>query len=442
MGLSLDAGVPAITVFVQGLLSFFSPCVFPMVPLYIGYLAGGAQSVEADGTVRYRRGKVLINTFCFVLGVSFAFAVLGMGFTAVGRFFAGNRALFAAIGGVIIILFGLYQLGVFGSGVLGKERRLPFHLEKLTRVAMSPWVALLFGFVFSFAWSPCVGPVLASVLLMASSAQSAAAGFGLIGVYTLGFVLPFLALGLFTGGLLNLFKRHQKVVRYTVKIGGVLLILMGIMMITGWMNGITGYLSSFGGGAPPSSASSSQTGETPEGTAGDPASAAQGDAASSAETPDESSSASAAPAFDLVDQNGVRHQLEDYRGKVVFLNFWATWCGPCQNEMPDIQALYERYGYNEGDVVVLGVANPRTGDSPGNADVPQEEVEAFLSSNGYTYPVLMDTTGEVFRNYLVSAFPTTFMIDRQGNVYGYISGMLTADIMENIVRQTLEADPG
>lgn len=442
MGLSLDAGVPAITVFVQGLLSFFSPCVFPMVPLYIGYLAGGAQSVEADGTVRYRRGKVLINTFCFVLGVSFAFAVLGMGFTAVGRFFAGNRALFAAIGGVIIILFGLYQLGVFGSGVLGKERRLPFHLEKLTGVAMSPWVALLFGFVFSFAWSPCVGPVLASVLLMASSAQSAAAGFGLIGVYTLGFVLPFLALGLFTGGLLNLFKRHQKVVRYTVKIGGVLLILMGIMMITGWMNGITGYLSSFGGGAPPSSASSSQTGETPEGTAGDPASAAQGDAASSAETPDESSSASAAPAFDLVDQNGVRHQLEDYRGKVVFLNFWATWCGPCQNEMPDIQALYERYGYNEGDVVVLGVANPRTGDSPGNADVPQEAVEAFLSSNGYTYPVLMDTTGEVFRNYLVSAFPTTFMIDRQGNVYGYISGMLTADIMENIVRQTLEADPG
>ena len=442
MGLSLDAGVPAITVFVQGLLSFFSPCVFPMVPLYIGYLAGGAQSVEADGTVRYRRGKVLINTFCFVLGVSFAFAVLGMGFTAVGRFFAGNRALFAAIGGVIIILFGLYQLGVFGSGVLGKERRLPFHLEKLTRVAMSPWVALLFGFVFSFAWSPCVGPVLASVLLMASSAQSAAAGFGLIGVYTLGFVPPFLALGLFTGGLLNLFKRHQKVVRYTVKIGGVLLILMGIMMITGWMNGITGYLSSFGGGAPPSSESSSQTGETPEGTAGDPASAAQGDAASSAETPDESSSASAAPVFDLVDQNGVRHQLEDYRGKVVFLNFWATWCGPCQNEMPDIQALYERYGYNEGDVVVLGVANPRTGDSPGNADVPQEEVEAFLSSNGYTYPVLMDTTGEVFRNYLVSAFPTTFMIDRQGNVYGYISGMLTADIMENIVRQTLEADPG
>ena len=110
--------------------------------------------------------------------------------------------------------------------------------------------------------------------------------------------------------------------------------------------------------------------------------------------------------------------------------------------MPDIQALYERYGYNEGDVVVLGVANPRTGDSPGNADVPQEEVEAFLSSNGYTYPVLMDTTSEVFRNYLVSAFPTTFMIDRQGNVYGYISGMLTADIMENIVRQTLEADPG
>lgn len=122
------------------------------------------------------------------------------------------------------MLFGLYQLGVFGvSSVLGKERRLPFHLDSL---AMSPITALLMGFTFSFAWTPCVGPALSGVLLMAASAGTKMAGFALIGVYTLGFVLPFLATGIFTSTLLELFKKHMNVVKYTVKVGGVLLVLM------------------------------------------------------------------------------------------------------------------------------------------------------------------------------------------------------------------------
>ena len=244
MGFTLETGVSAAAVFLQGILSFFSPCVLPLVPLYIGYLAGGAKSVDADGTVRYKRGRVMRNTVFFVLGVSFTFFALGLGFTALGRFFSDNRALFARIGGVLIILFGLYQLGVFRSRALSTERRLPIRLDRLS---MNPAVAFLFGFTFSFAWTPCVGPALGSVLIMATSAGSSAQGFLLIGVYTLGFVLPFLAVGLFTGSLLDFFKKHQKAVRYTVKAGGVLMILMGVMMLTGWMNGFTSYLSGLGG---------------------------------------------------------------------------------------------------------------------------------------------------------------------------------------------------
>ena len=243
MGFTLETGVSAAAVFLQGILSFFSPCVLPLVPLYIGYLAGGAKSVDADGTVRYKRGRVMRNTVFFVLGVSFTFFALGLGFTALGRFFSDNRALFARIGGVLIILFGLYQLGVFRSRALSTERRLPIRLDRLS---MNPAVAFLFGFTFSFAWTPCVGPALGSVLIMATSAGSSAQGFLLIGVYTLGFVLPFLAVGLFTGSLLDFFKKHQKAVRYTVKAGGVLMILMGVMMLTGWMNGFTSYLSGLG----------------------------------------------------------------------------------------------------------------------------------------------------------------------------------------------------
>lgn len=432
MGLSIETGVPVFTVFLQGILSFFSPCVLPLVPLYVGYLAGGTKSIGPDGQIRYKRSTVLLNTLFFVLGVSFAFFLLGFGFTALGKFFSGNRVLFARIGGLIVILFGLYQLGFFGGKGLRREHRLPIRLD---RFAMSPLVALALGFTFSFAWTPCVGPALASVLLMASSAGSSLVGFGLVGVYTLGFVLPFLGVGLFTSSLLNFFKRHQKGLRYTVKVGGALMILMGVMMFTGWMNGITGYLSGIGaGGAEQNGAS--QSASSSAGTAGEGSASSSGGGQSQGDG--SQTGAFPAPDFTLVDQNGETHTLSEYRGKVVFLNFWATWCGPCQREMPDVQALYEMYGENSGDVVVLGVANPKSAKYPRNQDVSREEIVSFLQKNGYDYPVVMDETGAVFNGYGITAFPTTYMIDREGNLFGYVPGMITRSVMEQIVQQTLD----
>ena len=210
MGFSIEAGVSVLTVFLQGLLSFFSPCVLPLVPLYLGYLSGGVKGEveEADAGAAAAKAKLFLRVLCFTLGISGAFFVLGLGASAAGSFFGEHRMLFARIGGVLIILFGLYQLGLFGSSrVLGEEHRLPFRLEKMT---MSPLTALIMGFTFSFAWTPCVGPALTSVLLMAGSAQSSGLGFLLIGVYTLGFILPFLAAGIFTAQLLGFFRRHMK----------------------------------------------------------------------------------------------------------------------------------------------------------------------------------------------------------------------------------------
>ena len=442
MGFSLETSVSALTVFVQGLLSFFSPCVLPLIPLYVGYLAGGTAQVRDDGAIEYPRAKVLVNTVFFVVGVSFAFFLLGFGFTALGQFFTGSQRAFSVVAGIIMALFGLYMLGAFGKArTVETERRLPFRLD---RFAMNPLVALVLGFTFSFAWTPCVGPVLASVLLMASSSASAWAGYALVGVYTLGFVLPFLAVGLFTGAVLRFFRAHGNVVKYTVKVGGALLIVMGVMTVTGWMNGVTSYLSSFG------AAPAAQEQPTDAGAGGDAADggAAGGDAGgadasgSGSGSGDASSEAVAAPLADLalVDQNGVEHRLSDYRGKAVFLNFFATWCGPCQRETPDIEALYAERGRNEGDLVVLGVANPKTDEHPRNSDVSESEVRAFIDEEGITYPVLMDTTGQLFAAYGVSAFPTTFMIDADGNVFGYVSGMLTADMMESIVEQTLAGE--
>lgn len=439
MGFSVDVSIPVLTVFLQGVLSFFSPCVLPLVPLYIGYLAGGTKTVAEDGTISYQKKKVFVNTIFFVIGVSFAFFLLGFGFTAAGRFFGGNRVLFARIGGIIVIFFGLFQLGVFGADFFKKEHRLPL---QLSRVVMNPWLALVMGFTFSFAWTPCVGPALASVLLMASSANSSTMGFVLIGVYTLGFILPFLAVGLFTGSLLGFIKKHQQVVRYTVKIGGALMVLMGIMMFTGWMNGITGYLSGFGTKAGTSTGIEETTVSAEDNRDTETASGTTVGETTTGETTTEETTAETkkipAPDFTLTDQNGVEHSLSEYQGKTVFLNFWATWCPPCLKEMPDIQALYEEYGGNEEDLIILGVANPKTDANPNNQDGTLEEVTQFLTDNGYTYPVVMDTTGESFGNYYISSFPTTYMIDTEGNVFGYVSGTLTKDIMEDIIRQTME----
>lgn len=420
MNFSLDVSVPALTVFFQGLLSFFSPCVLPLIPLYIGYLSGGTGKRGADGKIHYQKSKVMIHTLCFVIGVSFAFFALGFGVSALGSFLNKNQMLFARIGGVIIVLFGFYQLGVFGnSRVLGKERRLPFHLDKL---AMSPLTALIMGFTFSFAWTPCVGPALTSVLLMAASANTKVMGFVLIGVYTVGFVLPFLAVGLFTTTLLEFFKSHMNVVKYTVKVGGALMILMGVLMFTGKMNAFTGYLS---GGTNANLESQEETEKESEDASED-----------KEENKEEESKETVVPAIDftLKDQFGNEHTLSDYKGKTVFLNFWATWCGPCRSEMPDIQKLYETYE-TEGDnaVIILGVAAPGLGQEKDEAGI-----KAFLDENGYTYPTLMDTTGDLFSEYGIFSFPTTFMIDREGNVFGYVSGALNEDMMKNIIEQTLE----
>ena len=411
MGFSIETSVSAVTVFLQGALSFFSPCVLPLVPLYVSYLAGGAAVVDENGVRRYPRGRIFLNTLFFVAGISFAFFLLGLGLSALGTFFHDYQVWFARASGVIILLFGLYQLGLGRrTMLLEQEHRLPFRLDKL---AMNPAVALVMGFTFSFAWTPCVGPTLSSVLLMASSGSSAAAGFLLIGVYTLGFVLPFLAVGLFTGTVLDFFKAHQNVVRYTVKLGAVLLIVMGILTLTGATGTISADLAAVSG----------TTQEEPAAEQEDTTGAQE----ESGEIP-----VVPAPDFTLTDQYGETHTLSDYQGQTVFLNFWATWCGPCKMEMPDIQALYEAWDENAGDLVVLGVAGPGIGQE-GSA----EDIAAFLEENGYTYPVVMDDTGALFYQYGISAYPTTFMIDTEGNVFGYVQGAVSREVMDDIVQQTM-----
>ena len=133
------------------------------------------------------------------------------------------------------------------------------------------------------------------------------------------------------------------------------------------------------------------------------------------------------------DQYGKKHTLSDYKGKTVFLNFWATWCPPCRNEMPEIQKLYEEYAAEEDpSVIILGIAAPGY-----SKEGSVEHIQQFLDEHGYTYPVVMDTSAEMFMSYGIYSYPTTFMIDANGNIFGYISGQLSEMMMRSIIEQTV-----
>lgn len=434
------SNISFVFVFLEGLLSFFSPCVIPLLPVYMGFLAGSAKT-EKDGIIAYQRKKVFLNTAFFVIGISTAFLILGTSFTLLGKLLGEYRYFLIKASGILIILLGLIQLDFIQFSFLQKERKLHFNL---TDKEANPLIALILGFTFSFAWTPCIGPALSSVLILVSGAKNTVIGYLLILVYAAGFLFPFLLLGLFTTQVLNFLKEKKRIVKYTIKAGGVLLIIMGLMTFTGYMNGISSYLNRAQAVKENGTSvkDSKEDTSVKEGSKEEDASANEGGKGADSATGEgkqEENSSDSQTDFTLTDQYGNTHTLSGYQGKVVFLNFYATWCPPCNKELPDIEKLYKEYGSNEKDVVFLGITNPKSKDYPNNSDEDVDYIKSFLEDKGYTFPTLFDETGEILQKYGISAFPTTFVFDKTGKLLGYVPGMMTEDIMRNVISQAMEA---
>lgn len=212
--------------FLAGLASFLSPCVFSLVPAYIGYLGGRAAGGEANANNRW---ITFSHGLAFVLGFSFVFIFLGLAVAAAGHFLYDLRFWLAKIGGIVVIIFGLHMIGVF---------RIPF-LEYDVRVHSLPdpkWGYLssaLMGVFFSAGWSPCVGPVLGTILTLALNGGDLVLGAKLLTSYSAGLAIPFLIAALGIGWVSNILRKHSKVMRYVEIAMGVILVIVGGMLLLG-----------------------------------------------------------------------------------------------------------------------------------------------------------------------------------------------------------------
>lgn len=212
-------------VFIAGILSFFAPCILPVLPVFISTILGSidenAKFLKAGALRIY--WKPLARVAMFVLGLSTSFVILGVAFGAIGRFI--NSEIFMLVCGVIVILLGIYQTGIIKIPFLMREKKLE------AKRGTGYLSAFLLGFTFSFGWTPCIGPILASVLALTASKGGALTGGLYMAVYSLGLLVPFLVFTVFSNLLTGIkaIYRHMKIIKI---IGGIIIIIMGVFLLT------------------------------------------------------------------------------------------------------------------------------------------------------------------------------------------------------------------
>lgn len=378
---SVLENISAITAFAEGFISFFSPCVIPLLPIYLGYLSGSLEEQKPS------RKKSLLFTITFIIGIFVALMLLNISITSIRQFFQNADVWFMRIGGALIVLLGLIQLGVFKLPFL--ERTLHISYD-FTKKRMSLLLAFLMGFTFSFSWTPCIGPALASILIMASGSGDFIRSTFLVSCYAIGFSLPFLVISFFAKQATMFFRKHDLWLQAIVKVGAIILIVMGIIMACGGFR-------VFGGG-------STDQGQQDEAT-------------------------DAAIPFTLNDQNGQSVSLSDFQGKILYMNFWGTWCGVCREKIEEVQALYDKYKDSD-EIAVVTIVFPN-----GGQETDIDGIKAFIDEHHITFPVLFDETGELFGKYGIYSFPTVFVINKDQTIYGYLSGGINLATMENILQQ-------
>ncbi|HSR80920.1 MAG TPA: cytochrome c biogenesis protein CcdA [Hyphomicrobiaceae bacterium] len=216
-----------------GLVSFLSPCVLPLVPPYLGYLSGTTieQMTDEAGIADHLWRRVVLASLLFVLGFTAVFVALGAGASALGQWVQAHKSGLAIIAGTVIIGFGLHFLGLLRVPLLYRQARFRARTEGASLVG-----AFVMGLAFAFGWTPCIGPVLATVLTLAANEGSLGAGVRLLLVYSLGLGVPFVLAAAAIGPFITFLQRFRRHLRHVEMVMGVLLVLTGVLMLTGSLN--------------------------------------------------------------------------------------------------------------------------------------------------------------------------------------------------------------
>lgn len=220
--------IGALTAFLAGLVSFLSPCVLPLVPGYVSYVAGSSAMNLAPSRAAAHRLRAMGLSACFVLGFSTVFVLLGASATALGQLLLAYRQELNIAGGVLVIFFGLFMIGLARLPWLQRELRLHPAIA-----GGHPATAYVLGLAFAFGWTPCIGPVLGAVLTVSAASATVGRGASLLAVYSLGLGVPFVLAALFTERLVARLKSFSRFGRALQIIAGGLVVLMGVAMVTG-----------------------------------------------------------------------------------------------------------------------------------------------------------------------------------------------------------------
>ncbi len=228
--------------FFAGLVSFLSPCVLPLIPSYISYITGLSfkDLTESSETSKIRK-VTLINSLLFVAGFSSIFVLLGASSTTLGRLFFQYRDVVRIIGGVLIIIFGLFVAGILNLNFLMRERRLELKERPAGLIG-----SFFIGMTFGAGWTPCIGPILGSILIYASTKDSILYGMELLAVYSIGLGLPFVISALAINIFLSYMKRIHRYMRYVMVLSGLILIAFGVLLITNSIGFISQYMPDIG----------------------------------------------------------------------------------------------------------------------------------------------------------------------------------------------------
>jgi cytochrome c-type biogenesis protein len=219
MGFAESISLPL--AFGAGFLSFFSPCILPLIPVYIMYMTG----VSLEDELEKRRMLALTRTFGFVIGFTIIFMIMGTSASFIGKVFIRNKQIFAKISGVLIVIFGLNMMGILKIGFLDMNKRM-----KAPKKMTNWFSSVLMGMAFAAGWSPCFGPVLGSILIYAGGTDTISKGIYLLLIYSLGMAIPFMLTALFINTFTKLMAKGEKFINYIPKIGGAFMVVFGVLV--------------------------------------------------------------------------------------------------------------------------------------------------------------------------------------------------------------------